>query len=193
MLLTENNVNYEALSQTIAEMSGEEVTLKRVLPSELESLHQAMLAPAFHSTAGFESPPSKETLQQLLFEENMLILWHTFPAGSTQSIGYSGWSYCSGPAFLFFMPTHTPELDLILVSEAMEMITHAFFSFTPLNELFIYVDRPVDDDIHATLVESGFDPWDELPTINNEVEAAYIMKRSTFHAYFGEGEDDFDH
>ena len=58
MLLTENNVNYEALSQTIAEMSGEEVTLKRVLPSELESLHQAMLAPAFHSTAGFESEES---------------------------------------------------------------------------------------------------------------------------------------
>ena len=39
------------------------------------------------------------------------------------------------------------------------------------------------------LVESGFDPMEHLPGINNEKEMGYLLARSTYNAYFNDEGD----
>jgi hypothetical protein len=194
MFLSKKNPNRETICTTIAELAGDEVTLTRVSESEFATTHLAMLAPLLYTTAGFKDAPSEDRLRDLLIEREHLILWHTMRRGESVSSGYCGWSYFSGPAFLFFMPADDAPLDLIVISEALEMVGVAYFKFTEGQQLFMYIDKPIEEDIHETLVECGFDPIDELPTIDNETEGAYVLKRATFEAYYGggEGEDDFE-
>ena len=192
MFLSKENPNHASIRATIAELSGEEVALQRIDGAEFGALHQALQTPLLYESAGFDSAPSEERLRNIFIEKEHLILWRMVRKEDGYQCGYCGWSDFAGPAYVFFVPADENPMDLVMVSEALELIGVTYFQMTPAEDLFIYVDRPIEEEIHETLVESGFDPWEELPSIDNEKEAGYSMTRDTFEAYYGNSDGDLE-
>ena len=190
MFLSHAHTDLEAIRAAISELRGEELALTRINHDEVGAVHQALQNPAFYGTAGFDTPPNEARVRNLFVEREHLIIWQAKRLSDGAHLGHCGWSDFAGPAFVFFVPAPNTVPDLMVIFEALELVGVPYFEMTPAQELFIYVDRPVDDETHEMLVENGFDPWEQLPSIDNEKEAGYSMSRETFTAYYGDQDDD---
>jgi hypothetical protein len=171
------------------QLEGAYATLERLHAQDAKELHARLQEEPFFITAGFRKPPELEWVRELLDEDDLFV-WRMIPEGGDDPIGFAGIVAFSGPpyVFVYFFPGHE---DTETAHEAMLNLVHAFFRHSDEMELWTYVTKPVDDEIHDLLIEGGFDPWTEtLPGIDTNVDAAYVMERHTYDAYWGEGSDD---
>lgn len=170
-------------------LEGTYATLERLHAQDAKELHAKLQEEAFFVTAGFRQPPGLESVREL-FDDGELFVWRMVEDGGEDLIGYAGIVVFSGPPYVFvhFVAGHE---NVETAHEAMLQLVHTFFRNSEETELWTYIAKPVDDEIHGLLLEGGFDPWtDTLPGIDTDVDAAYVMERHTYDAYWGEGSDD---
>lgn len=190
MKLNANNVDVEALNDHIASMVTETFVLNRVGEAELDWFAELFQEPRFHRSAAMREAPSKDELKVLLCSESELVAWVASGHDSDEPVGICAWVGCGGLPFVIFEPITPTDIGADVLQELLEPVVHAFFEFTPGLELFVYVAKPVDDELHLMLVENGFDPMEHLPDINNEVEMGYLLARATYMAYFADTDDE---
>ncbi|MEE8409243.1 MAG: hypothetical protein V3T05_06545 [Myxococcota bacterium] len=139
--------------------------------------------------AGFHDAPKEQTLKEIMLDE-YLFVWRVIPEGGEEPIAYAGIVAFSGPPFIF-CEFIDGELLLDMVQDVILLLVHAFFKNSDEQEVWAYVPQPVPEEIHECLVEGGFDRFtDDLPGIDLEKDAAYVMERHTYDAYWGEGSED---
>lgn len=189
MRLNPANIDVEKLNDAIECMTTETFVLNRVGPEDVEWFANLLQDPRFFRNAGFKKAPSTKTLNETLFEDVEMVAWTAAGHDMDEPVGVCAWVGFSGVPYLFFEPITPTEVGSDVLQELMEPIVHVFFEFTPGKELFVYVPRPVDDDLHLMLVENGFDPMEYLPGINNEEEMGYLLARATYDAYFNADEE----
>jgi hypothetical protein len=189
MRLNPTSIDIEQLNESIECMTTETFVLNRVGTDELEWFTDLLKEPRFHLCAGFKKAPSSKRLKEALFEEVEFVAWTASGHGTGEPVGICAWVGFSGMPYLFFEPINPTEIGAEVLQELMEPVVHVFFEFTPGKELLVYVPRPVEDDLHLMLVESGFDPVEHLPGINNEKEMGYLLARSTYNTYFNEDDE----
>ena len=189
MRLNPASIDVEQLNEAIECMTTETFVLNRVGPDDLEWFANLLQDPRFFRNAGFKKAPSVKTLKETLFEEVEMVAWTAAGHDMDEPVGVCAWVGFSGLPYLFFEPITPTEVGSDVLQELMEPIVHVFFEFTPGKELFVYVPKPVDDDLHLMLVENGFDPMEHLPGINNDEEMGYLLARATYDAYFNADED----
>jgi hypothetical protein len=188
-VLASQVVSARRVSVVAERLEGAYATLERLHAHNAKELHSPLQEDPFFRVAGFHKPPTVESIKEL-FEDDDLFVWRVIPDGSDDPIGFAGIVTFSGPPFVFvhLFPGHE---DIETGHEAVLQLVHAFFRNSDEPELWTYVAKPVDDEIHDLLIEGGFDPWlDALPGIDPDVDAAYIMERHTYDAYWGEGSED---
>lgn len=189
MRFTKDNVNLDKLEQTVEVMNGSTSRLQRINTNEVDTLVNLFQAPDVYTSAHLEEAPDREKLERLLQENYSLLMWRAFPTDGQNPTGpeiaFIGWVSYAGPPFLFVIPT-TDTLDLEVLRDGIEQLLRAYFECTGEDEIYFYADVPVPEDIHATLVENGFDLWQEVAGVDPEKEATYIMERATYNAYFGD-------
>jgi len=183
------SIDIEKLNDSIECLTTETFVLNRVGPDELEWFTELLQEPRFHLCAGFKKPPSAKRLKEALFDEVEFVAWTASGHDMDEPVGICAWVGCSGMPYILFEPMTPTEIGAEVLQELLEPVVHVFFEFTPGDELFVYVPRPVDDDLHLMLVESGFDPMEHLPGINNEKEMGYLLARSTYNTYFNDEDD----
>jgi len=189
MRFTKENVRLEELSQSVRIMQGDLCLLHRVQDEDLPSLVSLFTSPDVYTTAHLKQPPDVNLLRNFLFDDLSLLIWKVFGANDDgtpgSQVGYIGWVNYAGPPFLFVLPLEE-DLDLGVLQNGFELIVKAYFETTSANELCFYADVPVPEEIHTTLVEGGFDLWQEVAGVDSEKEATYVIERGTYDAYYGE-------
>lgn len=174
-------------------LEGALVTLKRLGVDDIDVLFEQFQTERLHQEAGLYNPPKKQSLIDVL-EEDDLAIWQMIPEESTEPVGYAGIVTYSGPIYLFMYHFDESNVDLDLAQDAMTILTTEFFRQTKEEQLWTYQLKPVPDEILDRLLEGGFDHWDDqVPAIDYDKVACFIMERHTFDAYYGdEAEEDDD-
>lgn len=171
-------------------LEGAYATLKRLNLNDLKEIHGRFQLESMWRTAGLRKPPDEDMIREDLVDEE-LFLWGIHPDDADDSVGYAGIVCYSGPPYVFVQYFEgRPDVDA--AADLVMQLTHAYFQNSEEEELWIYVPKPVDDEIHERLIEGGFDPYldDELPGIDLDKDAPYSMQRHTYQAYWGEGSED---
>jgi len=192
MRLNPANIDIDTLNERIESITTETFVLNRLGADDIEWFANLLKEPRFYRNAGFKKAPSAKELHVVLCEDVDFVAWAASGHGSDEPLGISAWVGFAGMPYLFFEPMTPTEIGPDVLQELMEPVVHVFFEFTPGKELFVYIPRPVEDDVHLMLVENGFDPMEHLPGINNEAEMGYLLSRSTYNAYFAEDPDEGD-
>ena len=169
------------------------VNLVRTDEDDVDELVRIWQDKPAYNAVGFREAPSRERLKGYLYETERLLVWKAISPESGECVALTGWVLFAGNHFTFFQPFDPDTIDPELVHNAVELSAIAFFNLTRLQRLFYYVYRPVNDTIHEMLVENGFDPvTNDVPGVNDDVRAAYVVTRETFDTYYGEGAEDYD-
>jgi hypothetical protein len=173
--------------QPYDELEGAFVTLKLLEPS-------AELAADFAKWPGMalaigitERKPTFEYLT-VLIEDQTLFVWSIERHG--KQVGYWFLVLYDGPPYASFWSTRDRALPDELVKDCFEVLVPVYFQNLDEEALFFYLPQPVKHEVHEQLTESGFDLFEDNPTIDNSKVACYVLERHTFEAYYGEGGDD---
>lgn len=167
-------------------IEGALATLKRAKPTPemLEGLKSRLPA--------LTSPLDLEFLNHLC-ARGALEVWEIYPQGSPDVVGYGVFVGYDGPPYMnifFFCEVVGEVPDKALCLDCFMQLMHVFFRSTEESALFLYDEKPVDEDYHNFFLESGFDIFDDNPTIDNDLEACYVLERYTYDAYYGVSADD---
>lgn len=174
----------------VEHLEGESVTLELVGVDRIQELFDYFQHERVYTDAGLTKPPKLGSLQEDV-ECGDLGVWEIVPEGDSEPVGLIGLVGYAGPPFLFITYLNPKQPDLDLAQEAMVLVVRVFFDNLKPDELWTYQLKPVDEEIHSRLVEGGFDAWEEnVPGIDTDRLAAYIMERHTYDAYYGEQVDD---
>lgn len=186
------SVGMEDFNTTVAHLEGSVVNLVRTNENDVDELVRIWQDKPAYNAVGFREAPSRERLNGYLFETERLLVWKAISAESGECVALTGWVLFAGNHFAFFQPFEPDAIDPEIVHNAVELSVIAFFNLTELQRLFFYVFRPVDDAVHEMLVDNGFDPiTNDVPRVNDDVRAAYVVTRETFDTYYGEGAEDY--
>ncbi|MFC1611452.1 hypothetical protein ACFL6C_10865 [Myxococcota bacterium] len=173
-------------------LEGALVTLKPVGISGLGRLCKDFQNEDLHTDAGLYNPPTEQSLREDLVDEELFIC-DMIPEESDKSVGYAAVIAYSGPPFVLVYFFAKDRMDLDLAQEAVLLLTHAFFQNTSEEQLWTYQVKPIDDEIHDRLIEGGFDFWDQdVPGIEHDKVACYLMERHTYDAYYGDESEEED-
>ncbi len=170
-------------------MSGERfegalTTLVRVGPERVKDVHQRFADARFYTAAGRHKQPAIDELKEDLSDG--LYLFEVCHEGDDQAIGYAGIVTYSGPPYVFF-ELFEAKVDVDMAQDAILQLVHAFFRQSEEEELWVYLPRPVNEDVVERLSEGGFDAWDdELPGVDTKKVAPYMLARHTYVAYYGD-------
>jgi hypothetical protein len=167
-------VSYEVLEGALA-------TMKRLPLSK--ALVESFQKPELFKVCGLRKPPDQEYLKQLI-DDKELVVWDIVPDGKTKGAGHALFVRFNGPPFIAIY-THDQKPDLELSRDCVLQLIHYFFQKTPEEGLYFYQQKPVPSEIHDLLVEGGFDPFEDNPTLDAD-EACYVLWRHTYVAYYGE-------
>lgn len=176
------------------ELEGAHVTLKLVGPSD-ELVGHFKKFPDMRFAIGAERLPDHKWLTGAIEVEELRV-WEIDQNG--KHIGYAFFVLYDGPPFIAFYYFGKPSHAFDIGKDCLELLIPVFFKNLDEEALFYYLPKPVDEEIHAELIDGGFDIWDENPTIDNATAACYILERHTYDAYYGDGadeefeQDDFD-
>ncbi|MBC7793072.1 MAG: hypothetical protein H7Z43_05150 [Clostridia bacterium] len=168
-------------------MEGDLVSLER--HDEFEELFAAFQKPELYRMTGIKKPPTRREFKEDVVDDETLVVWNIIPDGETKPIGYALFvSYDGPPYFQFYW--FNGKMDLDIAADATLLMVHAFFKQTKHKRLHTFVPQPVDEEVHARLIEGGFDYVDEHPTVDVTQEGIYVMERYTYEAYHGGEEDE---
>ena len=168
------------------ELEGAFVTLKRAGPTQKLADHFAKNGDMRDIIGHVESVPDLERLAMLMEDDESLWAWEIERNG--RQLGYCFFVTYDGPPFVAIY-TFQP-VDVEIGKDCLEQLVPIFFANTDEEALYYYLPRPVDDGVHEALIDGGFDPWDDNPTIDNDAVACYMLERHTFDAYYGDGTDE---
>jgi len=172
------------------ELEGAFVTLMFREPSaELAEALEGI--PVIRDLTGIvELPFNEETLEHLIVEEDSFKVWELIKGADNERMGFVFFVMFDGPPFIALYLYGGPDLNM--AKDCIEQLVPVFFHNVPEeSSLFYYEPRPIDEEIHAALIDAGFDHWDENPTIDNETVACYVLERHTYDAYYG-NEQEFE-
>jgi hypothetical protein len=170
-------------------LEGEFATLKRVKEPGFDAVFERFQDDRYYGTCGLKKPPTRRDLLNDMFDDETLVVWELFPEGGDTAVGYLFYVAFDGPPYIevvFF----DGALDLTLARDAMALAVQAFFTHTEEAQLHTFVPQPVSEEVHELLTEGGFDLVEEHPTVDLKKEAAYVMERHTYEAYYGEQEEE---
>jgi hypothetical protein len=171
-------------------LEGESVTLELIGVDRIQELHKYFQDKRVYQDAGLAKPPKLKSLQEDV-EGADLGVWEVIPEGESAPVALIGLVGYAGPPFIFVTYLDPKHPDLDLAQEAMVLVIKYFFENEKPDELWCYQVKPVSEEIHSRLIEGGFDLWeDDIPSIDSNQLAAYIMERHTFDAYYGEQDDE---
>ncbi|MCK5689605.1 hypothetical protein KAI87_10070 [Myxococcota bacterium] len=169
-------------------MEGAIVSLNRVDAAGLPTMHEHFQKEQFWFAGGYQKPPSIPDIQNDLIEQD-LVIWEMRPLNNpNQLLGYAGTGNMTWPSVLFF-ETIDGDADIDIAQDCLPLIIEAFFAVSDRPEIYLHVNRNMSDEAHPLLIESGFDPTEEVPDIDPKQYASYVIKRETWEIYFGEGEE----
>ncbi len=172
---------------SLDEIEGGQATLTRVRASP-KLVEEFKKRPNLRKVCGIQKDQDLAFFKYLMADDELLLLiWDITPSSVGKSIGYACFVGYDGPPFItFYYFDEEPHLDVS--RELLEAMIQVFFNEAPDEpSLYFYLPRPVDDDIHAHLIEGGFDVFDDNPTLDNDEVACYVLERYTYDAYYGEG------
>ena len=179
-----------AVSETVSDfdrLEGDLVSLERV--DDFEELFKRFQEPVLYEMTGLKRPPKRKDFEEDVVEDETLVVWNIIPDGENKSIGYAMYVAYDGPPYFQFHIFNGP-LDIDIAADATVLIVHAFFKTTRQPRLHTFVPQPVDEEVHARLIEGGFDLIDEHPTVDVTKEGIYVMERHTYEAYYGDEDDE---
>ncbi len=99
-------------------------------------------------------------------------------------VGYALYVAFNGPPFVNVY-RFDEKIDIELSRDCVLQMVHYFFRKTQEEGLYFYQPKPVNEEIHELLVEGGFDPFEDNPTLDPD-ETCYVLWRHTYVAYYGE-------
>lgn len=170
-------------------LRGALMTLRPMVEARVKTLHADLQAPDRWPEVFVNKAPDFATLGERLVTRSIRF-WEIVPEGCSAPVGYAGYRVKCGCPYLFFIFT-TRKYDVDLVQDAIPLLVRHFFTFTyprlpdfrQGDPLMVYLDRGVVDDMHDYLVESGFDPQEQWPFIDNVKKVAYSLSPETYEAY----------
>lgn len=169
-------------------LEGAYEMLERLTSNDIKELHGQLQSESMFRACGFHEAPKENTLKDIILDEDLFI-WRVIPEGADDPVAYAGIVTFSGPPFVF-CEFISGELLLDMVQDVILLLVHVYFKNSDEQELWAYVPHPVPEEIHDYLVEGGFDPFtDELPGVDLTKDAAFLMERHTYEAYWGEGSE----
>ncbi len=130
-----------------------------------------------------------ERLRHLMDEHDELQVWEIIRNAENDSFGYAMLVFFDGPPFIAIY-AHTEGKGRDETEIGRDVLLHLiplYFENIEEEVLYFYLARPVDQEVYDQLIEAGFDEDDENPTIDQTKEAAFIMWRHTYDAYYGDG------
>ncbi|MEM6733447.1 MAG: hypothetical protein AAF658_17950 [Myxococcota bacterium] len=169
-------------------LEGELVRLDRVKRNEWAEVLERFQTEALYDSAGLKKPPEQAPFFEDL-DEDELIVFHITPHEGSEPVAYGVFVNYDGPPYIFVY-FFNAQPDVEFAGDAMLQMVLAFFQNTEEPRLYTFLPRPVDEDIHDKLLESGFDHIEDYPVINNDEEACYCLERFTYEAYYQDEEED---
>ncbi len=176
MFELQKDFDANSFDAAVSQLTVEAVSLSRVTETSWDDLREALQGNGAWLDAGFEQQPSDEHLAAALWDDGAMLAWRL---GGEH--GFIGVSAIGGPPFVFFLPTG--EVKLEAWREGTWLLCSVFFRFTLGDELWLYLEHPVPELVHAEVVALGFDLWPEVKDIDPEHEVAYMMERATWDSY----------
>jgi len=171
------------------ELEGAYVTLKLVGYSDQMGENFKKYEEMRVSVGATEQVPDEKWLVDSIEDEDFKA-WEILQ--DTTQIGYAFLVLYDGPPFITFYYFEEPPNLLDIGKDCLEQMIPVFFKDLDEPALFYYLPKPVDEELHAELIEGGFDAWEENPTIDNDALACYVLERYTYDAYYGDGEEEFE-
>jgi len=141
--------------------------------------------PELFDELGFKAMPTRPKLEQFL-KDGRLQVWLVKKAQNNADVGFAGFVGYDGPPYVFF---YLQEFNVDLIQETIVGLACYYFKTTTEPTLFLFL--PVDDaNEHEDIIsEAGFDRLDELPTMTNSEETAFVMERATYLSYYSGDEN----
>lgn len=173
-------------------LEGALTTLEPVTVERVGDLVTRFQDPWFHLSAGMRGPPDEARLRRY-FAKGWLYLWDVKLVTGGPAVLLVGVGRYSGPPFLFVTSVKREMPPLDVTHDACELAVRWYFAHSDEPALWIYPSKPVAAELHALLIESGFDLYEyDLPGVDPEKETPYVMERHTYEAYYGSGDEDFE-
>lgn len=169
-------------------LKGELVRLERLKRKRWPEILERFQAPELYDSAGLKKPPEQQPLYEDL-DEDELIVFDVTPHDEGEAVAYAVFVNYDGPPYIFVY-FFNGQLDVDFAGDAMLQMVLAFFQNTEESRLYTFLPRPVSEDVHDKLLESGFDYIEDYPAIDNDEEACYCLERFTYEAYYQDEEED---
>lgn len=163
------------------------MTLVRLGEDRFAELQQAFTNVDLLGAAGFRKPPADKSLRSDLFDDETIVVWEMVDEHE-KAVGYAVYIACNGPPFVF-LHFASGKVDLDVAQDAMLSLVHAFFAYTKEQALYTFLPKPIDEEANRLLIEGGFDLVEDYP-VDPEHEAAYVIERHTYKAYYAEDDED---
>ena len=171
---------------SFAHLEGELVRLKVIETTRIDELVKIFKNNDMHEEAGYSKPMSKDRLLEAIDDDGQLFIWEIFLSEDSTHTGYAVYVGYDGPPYVFLHFFAGEEIDESIARDALIVVVQAFFQNTEEAELYFFLARELCEAYEGPLMDCGFDVDDLLPTINHEEEAAFVLLRTTYDAYYGE-------
>ena len=171
---------------SFAHLEGELTHLDIIDTTRIDELVKIFQKKDLYQEAGYSKPLSKERILEAIDDDGELFIWEIFLSEDQSHLGYGVYVAYDGPPYVFlhFFSQDTDEESI--ARDALVVFVRAFFEYTEQVELYFFLDRELCEAYEGPLMDCGFDVDDTLPTINHDEEAAFVLLRTTYEAYYGE-------
>ena len=171
---------------SFAHLEGELTHLEIIEPTRIDELVKIFTQKDMYEEAGYSKPLSKERILEAIDDDDQLFVWEIFLSEDQSHLGYAVYVAYDGPPYVFlhFFAENGDEESI--ARDALIVFSHAFFEYTEQAELYFFLERDLCEAYEGPLMDCGFDVDDTLPTINHDEEAAFVLLRTTYEAYYGE-------
>ena len=167
-------------------LEGEIVHLDLIDTSRIDELVKIFKDKTMYEEAGYSKPLSKDRILEAIDDDGQLLIWEVFLTESETHLGYAVYVAYDGPPYVFLRFLSEEYEDEDIARDALVELVKGFFENTEESELYFFLDRALCEEYEGPLMDCGFDVDDSLPTIDHEEEAAFVLLRTTYEAYYGE-------
>jgi hypothetical protein len=167
------------------DLAGALVNMKLVTTSNVAKLHERLQRTGLWNNAGLIKAPDADKVKEMIAKER-LVVWSVCPITGGAAIGFVALAFYLGTPFVwvdFFAPP-----DVAVLRDCAATLAPAFFRGGDDPLLMVYVPRAAEPLATAAFDELGFDVLDEETAWNPNLFVAYVMLRSTFVAYYEDGD-----
>ncbi len=183
----------------MADIRGALVTLRPLSALRISKFHKDLLQKERWQEIHATKPPDLEVLKKRMLERRSIRAWDIIPEGCTTSIGYAGYRVRCGCPFIFLLFVAEPFSRHLAEDIIPPLVTH-FFNHThrrlpdyrQSDPMMLYLEHAIAEQLHAFLIDNGFDPMPDFPIIDHEKQTAYGLLPETYEAYHSDDQTMID-